>query len=65
MKIKACPICGSHRIELIKGRGVMNVCRDCDFMGNFIEFDTEKDYEIFLKELKNQKNNNEIRAVPL
>ena len=55
MKIKACPRCGSHRIELSKSKAVIGVCQDCDFMGNFIEFDSEKEYQIFLDELKKEE----------
>jgi hypothetical protein len=51
MKILACPICGSNRIVL-KGKSAREVCDNCYFSGNFIEFKNMKDYEIFSSELK-------------
>ena len=57
MTIYACPRCGSRRIRqgaLHVGAltGTKDVCRDCNYQGIPLIFDTEKDYERFLKEMK-------------
>ncbi len=56
MEIKACPNCGSRRIfQGRMGDGVLtgytsrNVCRDCNYQGMPIIFDSEKEYKKFLE----------------
>ena len=61
MNIKACPKCGSRDICMAGIRdgiifGLTSydlVCKKCNYKGMPIIFDSEKDYELFLKELKN------------
>ena len=71
MKILACPKCGSNKVEMgtqndgLWAGGIIptsrefwrHVCKDCGFRGNFIEFDSEKDYGEFLSEFKKQEKN--------
>jgi len=59
MKITACPKCGSRRIfqgrlkeGVLTGYTTKYVCRDCGYQGFPLIFDSEKEYKIFLKELK-------------
>jgi len=62
MKITACPKCGSRNIfQGTMGDGVLtgyttkDVCRDCDYRGQPIIFDSEKEYKLFLKGLELDK----------
>ena len=55
MEIIACPNCGSRKIFQVRmGDGVLtgytskNVCRDCNYQGMPIIFDSEKEYKKFL-----------------
>ena len=62
MKITACPLCGSknvgiggisdgvHPQEFLK-----QACKNCGWTGTPLEFDTEKDYQQFLGELKKEE----------
>ena len=62
MEIIACPNCGSRRIyQGTMGDGVLtgytsrNVCRNCGYQGMPIIFNSETDYERFLKRKTNEK----------
>lgn len=63
MKIYACPRCGSKEIfmgtidsgVLIGMTSTKNVCKKCGFQGNAILFDSEQEYQHFLKEIKKQE----------
>ena len=62
MEIFACPKCGSRNIHIGTIRdGVLDgytsryVCRDCDYQGMPIVFDSEEEYISFLQELKEGK----------
>lgn len=71
MKITACPKCGSKNVGMgtindgLWAGGMIptsrefwrHTCKDCGFRGNFIEFDSEKDYKIFLSEFKKLEKN--------
>ena len=62
MKIYACPRCGSKEIfmgtidsgVLIGMTSTKNVCKNCGFQGNPILFDSEQEYQHFLKEIKQE-----------
>jgi hypothetical protein len=57
MEIRACPRCGSKNIfSFLSVEGWNYLCKDCGFQGDPFILDSEKDYQIFLDELK--KNNN-------
>ena len=66
MNIKACPKCGSRDIRMAGIRdgtifGLTSydmICEKCNYKGMPIIFDSKKDYEMFLKELKNQQKPN-------
>jgi hypothetical protein len=61
MEIRACPKCGSKRIDAgTMGAGVTygvtswkSMCRDCGYQGEPILFDTEDAYNKFLEGIKN------------
>ena len=62
MKIKACPRCGSTELSLSPGEAFSALiysgnimCKKCGYIGTPIEFDSKKDYEEFIKFLKNQR----------
>ena len=63
MKITACPRCGSKNLDIADMRdGISpgidwstNVCRDCDWQGIPLEFETENNYQKFLIGLEKQK----------
>jgi C4-type Zn-finger protein len=63
MNIKACPKCGSRDIRMAGiGEGTIfgltswdMVCEKCNYKGMSILFDSENDYEAFLKELENEQ----------
>jgi hypothetical protein len=63
MKITACPRCGSKNLDIADMRdGITpgidwstNVCRNCDWQGIPLEFETENNYQKFLKGLEKQK----------
>ncbi|MCX6666076.1 MAG: hypothetical protein NT038_08495 [Euryarchaeota archaeon] len=71
MKIRACPKCGSNNIDMgnlqdgLPSREFWRyICRDCGFYGNFLEFDSIKDYERFRREftpVKDEKVSDEYR----
>ena len=70
MEIIACPNCGSRRIfQGRMGDGVLtgytsrNVCRDCNYQGMPIIFDSEKEYNKFLdsKSLNKKKLKSELK----
>lgn len=59
MEIQACPQCGSTNIfqgtigdGVLTGYTTRQVCRNCGFQGMPIIFNTEKDYQHFLKQCK-------------
>jgi len=67
MKITACPKCGSRRIfqgrlkeGVLTGYSDRYVCRDCDYQGSPIIFDSIGEYNKFLKEIKQNKNIDEL-----
>jgi DNA-directed RNA polymerase subunit RPC12/RpoP len=58
-KIIACPHCGSKRIHKVTLQEPVFVnldvpfhCEDCGYQGKPREFDSEKEYELFVKKLK-------------
>ncbi|MGC9122953.1 MAG: hypothetical protein ACP5IB_02620 [Thermoplasmata archaeon] len=55
MKIKICPECGSTRIYYLNGMisGEIYRCEDCGYIGSLILEIDERDYEKFLKEIRN------------
>ena len=66
MRILACPKCGSINVGTGRVRDTplslveplehwRETCKDCGHKGMFIEFDSENDYKVFLKELKKQE----------
>ncbi len=63
MKITACPRCGSKNLDIADMRdGISpgidwstNVCRNCDWQGIPLEFETENNYQKFLIGLEKQK----------
>jgi len=63
MNIKACPKCGSRDVRMAGiGEGTIfgltswdMVCEKCNYKGMPILFDSENDYEAFLKELENEQ----------
>ena len=63
MSITACPRCGSKKIfqgrlkeGVLTGYTSKEVCRDCGYRGSPIIFDSEKEYKIFVEELKNRSD---------
>jgi transcription elongation factor Elf1 len=60
MQITACPICGSKNISIgTLGDGIIaglsswkEVCRNCGYQGASLLFETEEDYNKYLKALK-------------
>ena len=70
MKISACPKCGSRDIHqgnlrdgILTGYTVKYVCKDCDYQGMPFIFDSEKEYNAFLKGvkvLKKKKKKDEV-----
>ena len=69
MKIKVCPKCGSKNISAgTMGSGVTfgvtswkEMCRDCGYQGQPINFDSENDYKNFLKEIKQKPQEKETK----
>ena len=66
MNITACPKCGSRNIfqgrlkdGVLTGYTSREVCRDCGYRGSPIIFDSEKDYKIFVEQLKKGKPSDE------
>jgi len=63
MKIRACAKCNSKNIRMAGlGEGTIfgltswdMVCEDCGYKGMPIVFDSQEDYEAFLKELKEKQ----------
>jgi len=58
-KVVACPQCGGKRIykvtlqePVLVNLDIPFACEDCGYQGKPLEFDSEKEYEIFLKNLK-------------
>jgi hypothetical protein len=68
MKITACPRCGSKNLDIADMRdGITpgidwntNVCRDCDWQGIPLEFETENYYQKFLKGLEKVKKSEDL-----
>ena len=64
MNIKACQKCGSRDVRMAGiGEGTIfgltswnMVCEKCNYIGTPILFDSEGDYEAFLKELEKEQN---------
>ena len=60
MQITACPVCGSKNISIgTLGDGIIaglsswkEVCRNCGYQGASLLFETEEDYNNYLKALK-------------
>lgn len=68
MEIIACPNCGSKKIfQGTMGDGVLtgyttrSVCKNCGYQGMPIIFDTEENYQKFLKEKKTLSKKKEIK----
>jgi hypothetical protein len=63
MKITACLRCGSKNLDIADmSDGITpgidlnkRVCRDCDWQGIPFEFETENDYQKFLKGFEKKK----------
>ena len=58
MVITACPVCGSKRVVSAGIRDGINpqeflkqACKNCGWTGTPLEFDSEDDYQAFIKEL--------------
>ena len=70
MKISACPKCGSKNISMgTMGSGVTfgitswkEMCRECGYQGQLLVFDSEKEYKIFLEELKQKPPEKESKS---
>ena len=70
MKIKACPKCGSKNISAgTMGSGVTfgvtswnEMCRECGYQGQSINFDSENEYKKFLEELKQKPQEKETKS---
>jgi hypothetical protein len=68
MKITACPRCGSKNLDIADMRDGITpgidwstmVCRDCDWQGIPLEFETENNYQNFLKGLEKQKKSENL-----
>jgi len=68
VKITACPRCGSKNLDIADMRdGITpgidwstNVCRNCDWQGIPLEFETENNYQKFLKGLEKQKKSEDL-----
>jgi hypothetical protein len=68
MKITACLRCGSKNLDIADMRDGITpgidwstmVCRDCDWQGIPLEFETENDYQKFLKGLEKQKKSEKL-----
>ena len=63
MKITACPLCGSKNIDIGGIRDgvhpqefLKKACKNCGWTGTPLEFDSEKDYQQFLDDLKTDDN---------
>ncbi|MDP8012172.1 MAG: hypothetical protein ACP5F1_04390 [Thermoplasmata archaeon] len=58
MKIQICPVCGSTDIYYEAGMitGEKYKCNNCGYVGSFILEIEEKDYEEFLKTIKNNQH---------
>lgn len=62
MKITACPICGSKNIDIADMRDGSSphihwetkACRECGWTGTPLEFESEKEYQKFLDDLKKE-----------
>ena len=62
MKITACPKCGSMFIKtgsisdgILYGITSKYVCEQCGYQGMPLEFESEKSYKLYLKELEKTK----------
>ena len=68
MKITACLRCGSKNLDIADmSDGITpgidwstNVCRDCQWQGIPLEFETENDYQKFLKGLEKEKKSENL-----
>ena len=68
MKITACPLCGSKNIDIADMRDGSSpniewekkVCRKCGWTGIPLEFDSEKDYQLFRDDLQKEDNIQDI-----
>ena len=64
MVIYACPRCGSQEIfmgtmdsgVIIGLTSIKNVCKNCEFQGAHLQFESEKEYLKFIKTLKKDKD---------
>lgn len=62
MKTSACPKCGGKDIHqgnlrdgILTGYTVKYACKDCDYPGMPFIFDSEKEYNAFLKGVKKEE----------
>jgi len=67
MTITACPKCGSRKIfqgrlneGVLTGYTSKEVCRDCGYRGSPFIFDSIKEYNNFLKQLKKESTPDEL-----
>ena len=67
MTITACPKCGSRRIfqgrlrdGVLTGYTSKEVCRDCGYRGSPFIFDSIKEYNNFLRQLKKENTPDEL-----
>ena len=68
MKITACPRCGSKNLDIADmSDGITpgidwstNVCRDCDWQGIPLEFETENDYQKFQKGFEKENKSEDL-----
>lgn len=58
MKIQVCPVCGSTEIYYEAGMisGEKYKCNNCGYVGSFIIEIDEKDYEEFLRAIRNSQH---------
>jgi hypothetical protein len=68
MKITACPRCGSKNLDIADMRDGITpgidwsttVCRDCDWQGIPLEFETENYYQKFLQGFEKEKKSEDL-----
>ena len=72
MKTSTCPKCGSKEIGpnnlktgLMTGFTVKYVCKDCGYQGMPFIFDSEKEYNAFLKGIQKEEKREDFELIVL